>query len=57
MYIMCIYTVYVYVYPFFRFLATGAIVRNVCKAICERMQGIYMPEPSTKTWMESGQGY
>jgi hypothetical protein len=39
------------------FTTVGAIVRNVSQAICQRMQGIYMPEPSTETWMESAQGY
>lgn len=35
----------------------GAIVTEVCEAICSNLQNLYLPEPTTEIWKQSEEGF
>ncbi|XP_063925016.1 uncharacterized protein LOC135138913 isoform X2 [Zophobas morio] len=39
------------------FSTVGQIVREVCEAICQRLQNIAMPEPNEETWKKAAEGF
>ncbi|KAJ8935813.1 hypothetical protein NQ318_023367 [Aromia moschata] len=39
------------------FETVSAIVREVCQAICRRMENIYLPEPTRAIWEKSAKGF
>nr|CAI5859438.1 unnamed protein product [Callosobruchus analis] len=39
------------------FSTVGVIVKEVCQAITNKMQGMYMPEPTKEIWKKSAKGF
>nr|CAI5829820.1 unnamed protein product [Callosobruchus analis] len=39
------------------FSTVGVIVQEVCQAIINKMQGMYMPEPTKEIWKKSAKGF